>query len=57
MRQLGIAAYLRNLSIRINQIARTCLDPKTKAALDKICVELTDKAEAIEALFAVQPTH
>lgn len=53
MQQLGIAAYLRNLSIRSNRIARGCRDAAIKAELEKICGELTDKAEAIKSVFEI----
>jgi hypothetical protein len=52
--QIGIAAYLRNLSVRSNRIAVNCADdPKTRQEIEKICAELTDKAEAIEGLFEI----
>jgi len=51
--QIGIAAYLRNLAVRCNKIARRCSDPSTQDALAAICVELTDKAEVLESAFQV----
>ena len=51
--QIGIAAYLRNLAVRCNKIARACPDAATQDALAAICVELADKAEAIETAFLV----
>ena len=51
--QLGIAAYLRNLSVRSNRIGRQCVDPRTKYQIQDLCQELTDKAETIEELFRV----
>ena len=54
MRQLGIAAYLRNLSVRTNEVLKSCKDSETEAKLTAICAELTDKAEAIEKIFRVQ---
>jgi hypothetical protein len=52
--QIGIAAYLRNLSVRSNRIAVNCAgDSKTRQELEKICAELTDKAETIEELFEI----
>ncbi|MGH6795825.1 MAG: hypothetical protein ACREDH_11695 [Methylocella sp.] len=51
--QIGIAAYLRNLAVRCNKVARTCSDPRTHDALAAICAELTDKAEALEETFKV----
>jgi hypothetical protein len=51
MQQMGIAAYLRNLAVRCNQIARTCNDPQAHEALAAISAELADKAEVLEATF------
>jgi hypothetical protein len=49
--QIGIAAYLRNLAVRCNAIARVSSDKRTHDALAAISAELADKAEAIEAAF------
>lgn len=54
MRQFGIAVYLRNLSVRTNDIRKACSDTQTDGKLAMICAELTDKAEAIERIFKVQ---
>lgn len=54
MRQLGVAAYLQNLSVRANEVLKSCKDSETEAKLTAICAELTDKAEAIERIFTVQ---
>lgn len=51
--QIGIAAYLRNLAVRCNKIARTCADARTHDALAAISAELADKAEALETTFKV----
>jgi len=51
--QTGIAAYLRNLSVRSGRIAKTCRDIKTKVDLEKICVEIAGKAEILESLFKI----
>ncbi|HEX5507180.1 MAG TPA: hypothetical protein VFX37_01620 [Pseudolabrys sp.] len=51
--QIGIAAYLRNLAVRSNRVAKGCTDAKTKSEIEKICAELTEKAEAIESLFEI----
>ncbi len=51
--QIEIAAYLRNLAIRCNKIARDCSEPRTREALASISTELTDKAEALELTFRV----
>jgi hypothetical protein len=40
--------------VRSNRIAANCADdPKTRQELEKVCAELTDKAEAIEDLFEI----
>ena len=52
--QIGIAAYLRNLAVRCNKIARNCSDARAHDALAAISVELADKAEALETTFKVQ---
>ena len=52
--QIGIAAYLRNLAVRCNKIARDCGEPRTRDALASISTELADKAEALELNFRVQ---
>jgi hypothetical protein len=51
--QVGIAAYLRNLAVRCNRIARDCPDPHTHDQLASISEELADKAEALETTFRV----
>ena len=51
--QIGIAAYLRNLAVRCNKIARNCEDSRTNEALLAISAELADKAEALEETFKV----
>lgn len=51
--QIGIAAYLRNLAVRCNSIARNCADPRVHDALAAISAELADKAEALEETFKV----
>jgi hypothetical protein len=52
--QIGIEAYLRNLAVRCNKIARDCSEPRTRDALAGISSELADKAEALEVAFRVQ---
>jgi hypothetical protein len=54
--QSGIAAYLRNLSVRSSKIAKTCADPKIKSDIENICAEITEKAEVLESLFEVPAT-
>ena len=51
--QIGIAAYLRNLAVRCNKIARTCSDARAHDALTAISEELADKAETLETTFRV----
>ena len=51
--QIGIAAYLRNLAVRCNKIARTCGDARTNEALAAISAELADKAEALETTYKI----
>jgi hypothetical protein len=51
--QIGIAAYLRNLAVRCNKIARATSDSRAHDELTAISSELTDKAEALETTFNV----
>jgi hypothetical protein len=51
--QMGIAAYLRNIAVRCNHIARACPDAKTHDALAALTTELADKAEILETAFRV----
>jgi hypothetical protein len=51
--QIGIAAYLRNLAVRCNKIARQSADSVTQEALAGISAELVDKAETLEVAFRV----
>lgn len=53
MHQIGIAAYLRNLAVRCNQIARSSSDLRVQEALGTISAELADKAEILESTFRV----
>jgi hypothetical protein len=50
---MGIAAYLRNVAVRCNRIARACPDAKTHDALSALTAELADKAEILESTFRV----
>lgn len=52
--QMGIAAYLRNLAVRCNKIARSCSDPRANEALQAIVTELADKAEVLEETFRIR---
>ncbi len=49
----GIAVYLRNLSVRLTNIARSCPDAHTHEAIVAICFDLADKAHVIETTFTV----
>ena len=51
--QIGIAAYLRNIAVRCNRIARSCPDAKTHDALAALTTELADKAEVLESTFRI----
>lgn len=53
----GIAAYLRNIAIRCNKIARKSSDQRIKEAIGEISADLTEKAEALEATFKIPPDH
>jgi hypothetical protein len=52
--QIGIAAYLRNVAVRCNQISRSCDDQRTQDALSVISAELAEKAETLEKTFDVR---
>lgn len=51
--QFGIAAYLRNVAVRCNHIARNSNDLRVQDALGALSAELADKAEVLEATFRV----
>ena len=51
--QIGIAAYLRNLAVRCNKIARGCSAARAHEALAAISAELAGNAEALEETFKV----
>ncbi len=51
--QMGIAAYLRNIAVRCNHIARACPDAKTHDALASLTTELPDKADILETAFRI----
>ena len=46
-----IAVYLRDLSTRLSDVARSCPDARAHEAIVAICFELTDKAHVIETNF------
>ena len=54
--EYGIAAYLRDLSTRLTDVARGCSDAKTHEAIVALCFELADKAHVIETNFTI-PVH
>ena len=49
----GIAVYLRNLAMRLTNVARGCPDAHTHEALVAICFDLADKAHVIETTFTI----
>lgn len=49
----GIAVYLRNLAMRLDKIAGSCLDERTQDAIAPICLDLFDKAHVIETTFVI----
>jgi len=55
--EYGIAVYLRNLSVRLDKVACTCPDERTRDALVAICLDLADKAHVIETTFVIPKGH
>jgi hypothetical protein len=51
--EYGIAVYLRDLSARLTDVARSCPDARTHEAIVSICFDLADKAHVIESTFTV----
>jgi len=51
--EYGIAVYLRNLSVRLDRVARGCADQQAQEAITAICLDLTDKAHVIETTFVI----
>jgi hypothetical protein len=51
--QIGMAAYLRNVAIRCNRLARKCTDVDVANKMRDLSEELTDKAEQIEKVFEI----
>jgi hypothetical protein len=51
--EYGIAVYLRDLSARLTNVARSCPDARTHEAIVAICFDLADKAHVIETNFTV----
>ena len=54
--QIGLIAYLRNLTVQGGRIARTCSDVRAKAEIEDLCAEIAGRCEAIEALFEIPET-
>ena len=54
MRQVGLAAYLRNLSVRTTQLARRCDDAHTRQQLADLCEDIANRAESVETIFEVE---
>jgi|BarGraIncu00222A_1022003.scaffolds.fasta_scaffold50071_2 hypothetical protein len=51
--QIGIAAYFRNVAVRCSRLANSCKDSDTKEGIEALARELTEKAEALERVFAI----
>ena len=51
--QIGMGAYLRNIAVRCNRLARKCADADVAEKMKEISEELADKAEQIEKVFIV----
>ena len=51
--EYGIAVYLRHVSQRLDKIGRICPDARTHEALIAVCLDLADKAHAIETTFTI----
>ena len=54
--QIGLVAYLRNLTVEGGRIARACSDARAKAEIEDLCAEIAGKCEAIETLFEIPET-
>ena len=50
---LAVAQYLRHLATRCSRMSRDCNDKVTSKELVIISVELVEKAEALEAEYAI----
>jgi hypothetical protein len=51
--QIGMGAYLRNIAVRCNRLARKCADAEVADKIKEISEELADKAEQIEKVFVI----
>jgi hypothetical protein len=50
---LAVAHYLRHLATRCSRMSRDCKDPAISKELEIISVELVERAEAVEADYAI----
>jgi hypothetical protein len=50
---VALAEYLRHLATRCSHMSRDCSDPVTGKELEIISVELVERAEALEAAYAI----
>jgi hypothetical protein len=50
---LAIAEYLRHLATRCSRMSRDCHDQVVSKELEIVSVELVEKAEALEAEYAI----
>ncbi|HET7850843.1 MAG TPA: hypothetical protein VFL51_17470 [Pseudolabrys sp.] len=51
--QIGMGAYLRNIAVRCNRLARKCTDAEVAGKIRDLSEELTDKAEQVERIFEI----
>ena len=51
--QIGMGAYLRNVAVSCNRLARKCADAEVADKMKEMSEELTDKAEQIEKVFHI----
>ena len=50
---LALAEYLRHLATRCSRMSRDCSDPVIGKELEIVSVELVERAEALEAEYAI----
>ena len=50
---VALAEYLRHLATRCSRMSRDCTDPVTSKELEIISIELVERAEALEAEYAI----
>ncbi len=51
--QIGMGAYLRNVAVRCNRLARKCTDVEVANKMRDLSEELTEKAEQVERIFEI----